>query len=359
MRGSTTSFAAEPPATRAPPALASREIASQRLDHALTNGQDRLVGLLSATWTGSRRSTTGSATRRATSCSSRWPVGCEQGLRRATCWPGSAATSSWWCSARSTVWATSHCRRPAPGGVVGSSRSYSARSGSSSRQASAGCSVRGVDHRQCDAARRRRRHVRGEVAGSGRDRGVLRRASHRLLDRLSPPLGTAPGAGPASVRGVIPTVRRPPDRTTERLRGAAALDPSRSGGRSPGRVHSAAEETGEIVERMAIWMSTAGLQLATGATNFPRQRTTCGSIRWTVRRPAVAGRLRRPGARSDPAGQGRRMNVPARGDRTQPRGRRHHRATLSLTQARRLRLRPRRLRQLVSIPHTSSSPASA
>ena len=46
-----------------------------------------------STSTGSRWSTTHSATDSATSCSSRWPGGCARPARRARCWPGWVATS--------------------------------------------------------------------------------------------------------------------------------------------------------------------------------------------------------------------------------------------------------------------------
>ena len=49
------------------------------------------------TWTTSRRSTTSSATRPATTCWWRWPAGCAAASPPRTWWPGWAATSLWCC----------------------------------------------------------------------------------------------------------------------------------------------------------------------------------------------------------------------------------------------------------------------
>lgn len=61
----------------------------------------------SAIWTVSSRSTTGSATTRATRCWWRWPGGCSRRSARGTRWPGSAATSS-------SCWPTGSAARRLP-----------------------------------------------------------------------------------------------------------------------------------------------------------------------------------------------------------------------------------------------------
>jgi hypothetical protein len=79
------------------------------------------------TSTGSRTSTTPSATTAATSCWSRWPPGCAARCARTTWWPGSAATSSRSCCRTCARWPTP---TPRPAGCASCScrRSCSATS---------------------------------------------------------------------------------------------------------------------------------------------------------------------------------------------------------------------------------------
>ena len=174
-------------ATRDPlTGLANRELARQRLDHVLTTARRRSPACSSATSTGSRRSTTGSATRPATNCCSRSARGCRRRCARTTCSPASAATSSSRCSSEIEQPRRRHRGRPAAGGGAQRAVRAGRGAGDASRRASAACSVRAARPRpEHHAARRGRGDVRGEVAGPGVVEVFDDAASHRSLDRLS------------------------------------------------------------------------------------------------------------------------------------------------------------------------------
>ena len=260
-----------------------------------------------------RRSTTGSATRPATTCSSRWPPSSATACAPVTCSAGSAATSSWWCS---TGCATLPTWRSWAGGWPARwmTRSGCTTSRYASRRASAACSACG---RTSTASAMLRDADAAMYAAKDRGLGLIEvfddAASSRSLDRLglrSDLLGALEGD---QLCRALPAGLRPGQRAGGRVRGAAARWTHPQRGEVPPDVFIAPRrpvpssplDTGCLSSRAASWRDGAG-----------RAAGGCGSTSTSRRYSSAAPGPRRAARHRATVRCGPRRRVPG-GDRAQ------------------------------------------
>ena len=172
-----------------------------------------------STWTGSRRSTTPSVTRWATSCCKPWRTGWPAACGPATWSRGSAATSSPCCCRRSAP----HAAREIAPAARGAGRAAPAGGHVFDIEASVGIAIPGDARpmRCCCSGRR------GDVPGQGEGAPWSDTRQDDRHSRRLPCSATCAAPRSRRVRAVFPAHRRAGRRPYGRLRGPAALAPPR------------------------------------------------------------------------------------------------------------------------------------